>query len=297
MGYLDKISHILLIALIISLIIPVASAAIVRGVIYDHNYNPLQKIVVTINTTPEQVKISTTGAYYFNVPSGSYSIIATLTKNNITKEIASQEVTVAESDDIVKDLLLYDDFDLEAEFLENWWTKTQDFIQERIEIFVILTLTIVVVICVMYGLSIYRKKILNNASENFNNAQSSVASTVPDGLLTEMSSTESEVSDVNIELIHSAEEKPSNPETAVVIASPQPIIENKSNDDLMKEKISKLIAQTNGTLTQKDLRKEFSVSEAKISMVLSSMEADGAIKKVKKGRVNYLQLVGVVKNS
>lgn len=287
-----KLNFVLISLAIFVLALNVSYGANIRGVVYDHNYNPLQKIVVTINTTPEQVKISTTGAYYFTVPAGTYDILVTLSKNNITKEIASQEVTLAESDDIVKDLQLYDDFNLESEFSENWWTQTQYFIKERVEIFVIIILTIVVVMVVIYVLSFYRKRILSKKLPK----EPEPVQNLPDGLLTEVSSTATEVSDVNIELVHSADEKPAQIETAVVI-SPQPVIENKSADEVMKDRICKLITQSNGALTQKDLRKEFSVSEAKISMILTSMQADGTIKKIKRGRVNYLQLVGVVKNS
>jgi uncharacterized membrane protein len=44
-------------------------------------------------------------------------------------------------------------------------------------------------------------------------------------------------------------------------------------------------------MTQKDLRKEIPLSEAKISLVISDLESKGKIRKIKKGRGNILIFV------
>ena len=289
-----KLKLLFLLALICCITIPGVFSANIRGVVYDHSYNPILKVVVTINTTPEQTKISTTGAYYFVVPAGSYLISATLTKNNITKEVAEQELTVSDSDDIVKDLLLFDSIDLDKAFSESWWTLTQQFIKDNVEIFVIILLIVVVVVCVVLGISVYRRRALRAPLSQSESVMAAPLS-VPDGLLTTPDSGVTDVTNVNIELTHLAEQKTHQSDTTVLIAAPVTVPDNRSNDDIMQERILHLLSVSSGVIQQKELRKEFPVSEAKISMVLSQMVSAGLIKKTRKGRVNYLQLIGIIK--
>lgn len=65
----------------------------------------------------------------------------------------------------------------------------------------------------------------------------------------------------------------------------------KNLDDLeidLKRDVLSFIDQQQGRTTQKLIRKQFSYSEAKISLVLSELEHDGIIKKIKKGRSNII---------
>ncbi|MBS3149146.1 hypothetical protein J4455_00425 [Candidatus Woesearchaeota archaeon] len=43
-------------------------------------------------------------------------------------------------------------------------------------------------------------------------------------------------------------------------------------------------------MTQKDIRKELKISEAKVSLILTQLESEGRIKKIKKGRGNIVIL-------
>ena len=60
------------------------------------------------------------------------------------------------------------------------------------------------------------------------------------------------------------------------------------DDDL--KKIMKLIRKNKGRLTQKEIRKEFPLSEAKVSLMIAELESLGKIKKIKKGRGNIILL-------
>jgi len=67
--------------------------------------------------------------------------------------------------------------------------------------------------------------------------------------------------------------------------------ENKkeeSYDDL--EQIIKIIKQEGGRTTQKDIRKQIPLSEAKISLMIAELEHKGIIEKIKKGRGNIIIL-------
>ncbi len=56
------------------------------------------------------------------------------------------------------------------------------------------------------------------------------------------------------------------------------------------ELIIKIMKKNGGRITQKDIRKEISLSEAKVSLMISELEEKGIIKKIKKGRGNILIL-------
>ncbi len=54
------------------------------------------------------------------------------------------------------------------------------------------------------------------------------------------------------------------------------------------QKVLELIEKEGGRITQKDIRKNFPYSEAKISLMIDELEAKGLVKKVKKGRGNVI---------
>ena len=57
-----------------------------------------------------------------------------------------------------------------------------------------------------------------------------------------------------------------------------------------KEKIYDFIKQSGGRITQRDIRKNFSMSEASISLILTELENDNKIKKIKRGKGNIIIL-------
>ncbi len=69
---------------------------------------------------------------------------------------------------------------------------------------------------------------------------------------------------------------------------------SKKKPDILEEDISddvlKFIKKEGGRTTQKDIRKNFPFSEAKISLVITELEHKQLIKKIKKGRSNIIVL-------
>jgi uncharacterized membrane protein len=59
--------------------------------------------------------------------------------------------------------------------------------------------------------------------------------------------------------------------------------------DLAKDVLD-FIKKENGRTTQKDIRKHFPSSEAKISLIISELEDNGIVKRIKKGRGNIIVL-------
>ncbi|MDP3917489.1 MAG: hypothetical protein Q8Q42_04370 [Nanoarchaeota archaeon] len=56
------------------------------------------------------------------------------------------------------------------------------------------------------------------------------------------------------------------------------------------DKVIKFIKQHNGMVTQKEIRKNFPSSEAKISLMITELESKGIVKRIKRGRGNIIIL-------
>jgi uncharacterized membrane protein len=67
--------------------------------------------------------------------------------------------------------------------------------------------------------------------------------------------------------------------------------EIKSETEEELEKIIKFIKTKGGRVTQKEIRKEFPSSEAKISLIITELESKNIVKKIKKGRGNVIILI------
>ncbi len=61
-------------------------------------------------------------------------------------------------------------------------------------------------------------------------------------------------------------------------------------DDASLDRILEIIKQEGGRITQKDLRKHFPLSEAKVSLMITELETKGKLEKIKKGRGNIIIL-------
>jgi uncharacterized membrane protein len=64
---------------------------------------------------------------------------------------------------------------------------------------------------------------------------------------------------------------------------------SKIGDDL-SSKVLEFIKEEDGRTTQKEIRKKFPYSEAKISLVISELEEKGVVARIKKGRGNIIVL-------
>lgn len=71
---------------------------------------------------------------------------------------------------------------------------------------------------------------------------------------------------------------------------PETLQPQETEDSPDLNKIIDFIKKHGNRITQKDIRKEFPVSEAKISLMLAELESKGKIQKIKKGRGNIIIL-------
>ncbi len=99
------------------LLIPIASAATLKGSIYDDNLDVAQNVLVEINTVPQQKYLAKTGTYSFDLPLGKYTLTAKDSQYTITEQV---EITSLEGEYLL-DLFLLPDFAEEDEL----WQETQ----------------------------------------------------------------------------------------------------------------------------------------------------------------------------
>ncbi|MDP3698431.1 MAG: hypothetical protein Q8R47_02495 [Nanoarchaeota archaeon] len=109
--------HGLSIFLFILLMTPLASAATLKGSIYDENLDVAQDVLVEINTIPQQKYLAKTGSYSFDLPVGKYALTAKNDQYIISEQV---EITSAQGEYIL-DLFLLPDFVEEDEL----WQETQ----------------------------------------------------------------------------------------------------------------------------------------------------------------------------
>jgi len=67
-------------------------------------------------------------------------------------------------------------------------------------------------------------------------------------------------------------------------------LKKEKSEDVDLEQIIKILKQEGGRTTQKEIRKQIPLSEAKISLMIAELEHKGIVEKIKKGRGNILIL-------
>lgn len=105
--------------LLIYCLVPGALAAGVHGAVYSWSdfEEPLQNVIVEVNSTPTQSKVTTDGTYSFELPPGSYLITAKYYENNILEYSTEEEILIDSEGDFTIDLLLFPPTGMEDEFL------------------------------------------------------------------------------------------------------------------------------------------------------------------------------------
>ncbi len=118
--------HKVLITLLLLLVLPLASAATLKGSIYDENLDIAKDVLVEINTVPQQKFLAKTGSYSFDLAVGKYTLTAKNDQYVVTEEVE----ILSPTGEYVLDLFLLPDF---AEEDELWQETQQDLALETEE--------------------------------------------------------------------------------------------------------------------------------------------------------------------
>jgi uncharacterized membrane protein len=274
--------------LILLILIQTIFAVKVSGAIYDHSLTPIQKVVISINTTPEQKMVSKYGGYHFIIEPGTYTIKATLTQNGVTKLIAEEKITITTKNpdaEIIRDLFMFSDFNMAAEFKQPWYAKPMSFFRSPIPY-------ITIIILILGLLFIHQKNKTKQKVKSEQQNNNSLKNTTNASDIESMATNNQVESNLNEETTqskkHNSQFEQTN-QTAVQFKEQPQLVKPLTNDEKLKKHIIQILSEKQQT-TQKYIRQQFPLSEAKISLILKELESDNIIQREKQGRSNILTL-------
>tara|TARA_Y100000034_G_C6895023_1_gene412467 strand:- start:1601 stop:2230 length:630 start_codon:yes stop_codon:yes gene_type:complete len=206
---------ILTLVILVLVLIPSVSAAIIQGKVYDLELNRLDNVIVEINTVPGQRIISQQGEYFFNAPEGEYIITARAVIDEVVY-LTNESISIIDDGEYIIDLFLFPELgnvpDLDVDLDDN----------KKSPIAYIVGF-ILVALVLFFAFRLGKNK------------------------------------DIKID------------------------------DDDSLNSVYNLIKKEKRT-TQKEIRKRSSLSEAKISLIITQLEEEGKIQKIRKGRSNIIIL-------
>lgn len=238
--------------LTIILFAALTQAAVLRGTVYDSDFNALSKVLVEINSTPRQTMVAQHGEYAFNVPLGHYEINAFF-ENAST----SAEASVITEGDYRIDLILIsidlgelNAYDqnlpnvLNETFAEEKTQPPALAQSENLAFFAIVALALATLVAAAWLFTRFKKRAKNESK--------------------------------------TIARKKARREVAKIVEEKHVTLTREQRELLEK------IKSSGGRLKQKDLRKQVEYSEAKVSLDLDVLESQGLIKRIKKGRGNII---------
>lgn len=267
-------ARLLVLTLMILLSASFAQAATIHGTVYNLELERVQNVIVEIDTQPNQQFIATNGSYSFNVPRGVYTLSAQILENGTVTDSTVEQISVQAEGSYVLDLLLFPDLE-GIEEVEDILTATDDVIIEESGLtddntfwYVLAGIAALVLLGVIWYFvkkssrktkPQHAEELKPEEKEKHGHKEHRHAETAPQ------------------EHVHHEDAKA---ETADLPAT--------EKDDA--KEIVDFIKKEGGRTTQKDIRKVSSLSEAKISLIITELEHKGVIEKIKKGRGNVIVL-------
>ncbi len=240
------------------------NATTLYGNVYGPDLNLLKNSLITINSTPAQNYVAINGNYSFELPLGIYEITAMYKGKDLT--LKSKDLLIVNHEgEFVYDLILFDIEDVEninfdeKALIEQTIEESSGFSNEiNLFLFLFVFLLIIVIIFIVIRVIIFKK--FKKKSTNLKKEKKRIANK----RLIQITNQKKLKKDFFLE-----SEKISSDETM-----------NKIYSIVKKEK----------RINQKDIRKQIGMSEAKISLIISDLEARGLIKRIKVGRGNIILL-------
>jgi uncharacterized membrane protein len=237
------------------LLMPSVFAATIQGTSYDYSLEPLQNVIIEINTVPVQQFLSRDGSFEIVVSPGEYILSAR------SNGLATTETFIVENDGIfLYDLFLFSSLAEEDELLgevEEVVVEDVDTPQDLASRF----LSVLVIFAAAFGIGWYllRRK---------------EGKDVPESLILPGPSIEKNIKPLVVEKIEEKQESlPIEDEPGYLVRALD------------------IIKKHDGRITQKELRKEMmDLSESKVSLIITELEHKGKVEKVKRGRGNVILL-------
>lgn len=300
--------------LVIPLLMTAGASATIHGVVYEWNtFQPLENVVVSVNSSPVQSMVCKYGTYSFELPVGNYKIIASYYENSKLVYYGEDFVNITEEGSYVLDLLLFPDYSQSTSFTNvsssinvssssalNESVNTQNVTAGQnvfISIDTILLLVIILLVLFIWLRHPTSQKTTSHLERHRTPKQEKVEEKV---LLiprkVEFSSPAEVIEVISEEPEIMGSEEVYDP-TGSTTTEPDYIV-STTFDDIPKrpipadlQEILDIIRSQGGRMTQKDLRSKLKYSEGKVSLMLFDLENRGMIQKFKRGRGNVIILV------
>ena len=251
-----RLFRLILAVFILIAVAGIAHAATLYGKIYDIELTELNNVVVEVDSEPKQRYVSKDGAYSFELNPGEYMITATYALDEFHEYTVTEKVLIKEEGDYVYDLFLFPDFDAEDEELlqEPDLLDVEEAIIDENGRMSGITIAIIAAAAIIFLLVIYF--IVGHRKKK--------------------------------EIKEELKEVEKVKKQASKVIKKKPAVQEIGDTDL--QQVINVITKEGGRTTQKELRKQIPLSEAKISLMISELEHKKIIQKVKKGRGNILIL-------
>ncbi|MBI5880723.1 hypothetical protein HZB90_01185, partial [archaeon] len=209
--------------------------------------------------------VSKDGAYSFELNTGDYELTATYSLDETHKYSSIDKVSIKNQGEYVYDLFLLPDFEADEEGLANEpdIVDIDSVVEEKSgtnsSMIIMIVVIAVVILIVVYFIFGKRKK--KQQKEEIEEA--------------EKAEEEAE------ELVEKTKAPPKKHKAA------KEHIKTEEND---LDRLVDIIKKEGGRTTQKEIRKQIPLSEAKISLMITELEHKGVVEKIKKGRGNVIML-------
>lgn len=265
----------LLYLIIALLLVATTEAATIQGSIYTLDLTLVENAVVDISTTPHQRLIAKEGTYLVTVPKGTYTITAKAEDSQNNTLVSHDTLIVQDEGVYTIDLILFPNLEEDEEFLEDISLPVEEDLLNsgQHQPWLLYTAMIVVFLAAFF---LFAKMMWNKRKSTPAHAAKPSEQASVDAHIT--STTTSQPTRAMME---GHEEKENNE---------PPDSDAAGTDDEYGRKIIDFIKSNEGRVTQKDIRKQLPLSEAKVSLVITELEHLGKIKKIKKGRGNIIVL-------
>src|SRR3989338_9800340 len=278
----------------------VSAASIIHGTVYDLNLNKVENAVVDIDTTPKQQLIAKNGTYRFTVNPGNYKIKATLYNGRIIKSTADENISIVQEGDYVLDIILFPNFQEEEDIINSSESSgdinvsSVDFEKTENSLYLIAFIAILalLIVSVIFYFKLTSDALNKHRSKTKVDARKIIRRVKPINIKdTKKSSRVADAIENKLDEKRLDAEEYAETKTAQ-IKEPQEKISkvglNRLDKDL--ENLIEFIKKQEGRTTQKDIRNNFTHSEAKISLMIAELEDKEIVKKLKKGRGNIIIL-------
>lgn len=272
----------ILLLLFLILISNNVSSATISGTTFEwYSLEPLDNVIIEINTTPNQTIVTEKGNYSLNVEEGNYLLKAQYFENSKLIYETEEKITIENEGDFIVDLLLFPTINEEEYLIDDFndtiFSPEEIIIEEEPpqtfeEIIAGLVLLVIAIALVFYGARKITKATINLETKHIGIEEKYFE--IPKEFSKNTEKKEKKISNKKKE-----GKKTSKKETK----------ETKNMNKELKD-VLEILKTHGGRLTQKELREKVTFGEAKTSLIVAELEELGKVKKFEKGRGNIIIL-------